>query len=1093
MVIFAVLGAVTAYRGAKTEQDALVVAEKLAQGQLIEVGERQRLQTQRVSSAALAIQEREIRSLGLALTQSAAIARQENRSEDAAWLTMRAHEQFAVARTIRLVRDEFVSSNLSADQENLRVAGNLAELGFGAFVHFQATENAVRPTADHSDRTLCHQSAGVELSQIWCKTRQQLEELHERVRIFALAVAGFVLALTLFTVSDASVNARWRQLKWVFLGAGLSMGILAIAVALVWGDGTAWPWLLGGLIATPALWLGLLFGVSFAERKGWVHPESGEGAVHPEEMAYERAVLRAPVLGHHIGHRFGVITVILIAVTVFVSAAVGWGYSVANTHADGAAEAARKSAAEMVIRNTLFASKQSELVREVAATFERRARLASANQRIQLSSFGGSMKSRYGDEDARHANEQQTYKGLFRDLDQAIDEPNLSIDDDPKFPNRLLWQFLRIPLNDSPLADDASRQGEKPYERNRRSRNAHEAFAQWNLESGLSVSWRNVATGLLAALTIFAISLYFLGQALAMEPTRSGYVLLTAGIVFGCFGVGSSLISAYPMVRLAGLAQVTPTAVGTVLADNDCPEVYSDFSDGPGRSRELAAYFYSVGTVLSETESDESDLRRSERYFKCALALNGDFFATRLRLASVNSRLGSLDFKEPYWSLPDRKKLQRILDLSRTAQDLLQRSGLDLSAGKRNSLAFDTALVGLMRGDDQALGLADTIAREALESAKDGKIFAKPDTVALLQTNLGFVRLARGQFDAGRKAYQDGLAQDPENELRASALTDLEMVKVLRCNDATAASSTFDCAGLLVAIADVKKIMLARQPVEGPARLPGVSEEDFKVSTKASRLIARLRGVDLDSDDLWLVWSRMEPSWGAWRTLQRISQPITTVRKGDDTVTVHDGTIVVQHSFMRSYRGTNECIVEGRYRAELYSHGVLVAPFRFLDQPILEMKPARFRELNVELCIPGGWSVIPEKAAAVVQRSNYGTARGLQNSAGRVVSFIFTFNLPTHSDGLASCLIPKNAVNCAISTLTAGKLISGSEPRLSFEDMAGSVAQGALVYRTWTTPNGGVHVVIAKADAAPADQLWNMLASAEVIYDENEVESEAQK
>jgi hypothetical protein len=466
MIIFAVLGAVTAYRGARTEQNTISIAEKLAQGQLIEVGEQQRLLTQTASAAALWVRERAVGLEGQELAKTAIRAQQERRLEDAAWLHMRSQEEFAAARAIRLISEGFASYALSPEDVNLRVANILAGLGFGTFVRIEAP----RAVAEKPGAPRCHESTGMELSRIWCETRERLETLHDHVRTSALAVAGFVLALTLFTVSDASAKARWGNLKWSFLGIGLLMGAISIAVPLVWGDTASWPWLLGGLIATPVVWLGLHYGVAFAERRGWVHLKRTEGSVHSEEVAYERFGLRGPVLGHHIDHRFGIITIILIAVTVFVSAAIGWGYSVANTHADAAAEEARKSAAEMVLRNAQFSYWQSELVRELAATTERRIRLGLANQRVQLSGFGETMKSRHDDEEARHADELRRYRGQFSDMDRMMDTANLNVEDDPSFPNRLVWQSLRIPWVDSAATDDAQRKSRKNDERSKKSK-----------------------------------------------------------------------------------------------------------------------------------------------------------------------------------------------------------------------------------------------------------------------------------------------------------------------------------------------------------------------------------------------------------------------------------------------------------------------------------------------------------------------------------------------------------------------------------------------------------------------------------------------
>ena len=241
-----------------------------------------------------------------------------------------------------------------------------------------------------------------------------------------------------------------------------------------------------------------------------------------------------------------------------------------------------------------------------------------------------------------------------------------------------------------------------------------------------------------------------------MGPTRNGYVLLTAGIVFGCFGIGSSLISSYPMIRLAGVTEPAQQRVGSILAENRCPTVYSEFSKQPDPLRKLAAYFYGVGAVFSDYYSDESDLQRAEVYFICALALNRDFTYARSKLTNVQSRLGLLDVAEPYTRLPARQNLQGKVNLAQV-QDLFQQSRLDLSDAQRSSLVFDTALNAIIARDDQALELAEKSAREMLNQVKKDEVLIVPRTAAQLAFNLGFVRLALGQFDAGREAYRVGL------------------------------------------------------------------------------------------------------------------------------------------------------------------------------------------------------------------------------------------------------------------------------------------------------------------------------------------------
>ena len=299
-----------------------------------------------------------------------------------------------------------------------------------------------------------------------------------------------------------------------------------------------------------------------------------------------------------------------------------------------------------------------------------------------------------------------------------------------------------------------------------------------------------------------------------------------------------------------------------------------------------------------------------------------------------------------------------------------------------------------------------------------------------------------------------------------------------------AATTKVDCAGLESAIIDIRKTMLAKPGDESPRELKRlISPEDFIASVTGNHLFARVQGFDAAADDLWIVWSRREPSWDSWRTLQRVSRPITKEEAGEPS-----GPIAVQRSFTRPYWGTRKCLPEGQYRADLYAHGTLIAT-RYLERSLPEMKAARIDELNLELCIPTEWSVIPAGRPDFEEHTDYGLVRNIKDGAGKLSAFIFSFYVPNQSDGLSNCLVASNALGCVLKTLAAGKFVEGNEPLVAFEDISVSLDRRALVYRTGMTQDGGVHIVIAKADAATPAQLWNLLELVELVYAENAMET----
>jgi hypothetical protein len=1095
MIVFAVQGALVAYGGATIEQKANLTAEAVGQGQLIEVSTRQRRISQTSTAAALWTREEVVWREGRALADKASQARKQGQPEEGAWLAMRAHEDFAAARAVKLVRDEVGAKRRSAAAENRDVAIELSNMGFADYVRLPATEQT-NPTASHAPDRECGESSAAEPASLWCVTSKELHKLHAQVRSSSLVVALFVLALAFFTASDAISKTKWGWLKRHLFAVALLIGVVTFVVALVSGPEATWLWLLSGLAGTLLLWLGLHYLIAWADRRGWTHSGSQEGTVHSEEVTlFERPALRAPVLGHHIEHRFGALTVILIAATVFLSAVVGWFYSISSTNADATAEKARNWAAEMVVRTARFSAFQSEFARLIADVEERRIRGGLSQQRRQLMKSSKSLQQRHDEEEQRHwtalDNGQSEVLNLpliksISTVRYFVDMGNLNVDDDPNFPKRLLWQFPRV-LFEVPRVDDKARSALEAFEREDRTRNAWEAFAHWRFDGDESIAWRKIATGLLTCLMIFAIALYLLGQALALALSRSGYVLLAAGGLFVLVGLFVGLGVAYPMVGLTYLANAASAPTDSVLVKHKCPPAYSD--SGKGR-RNLAAYYYSAGMVLLESRSDRKDLERAETYFDCAIALREEFIFAQLQIAETRRSLNDPDADEGYGT----PSVQSKVDFADT-RSYLQSVNLDLSADRRDSLAYNMAFEALIDGDEKALEKAEELTRETLDLVKARRLVEHDDTKPMLEMNLGFVQLGRGRFDDGRKAYRAGREDAAKNDpftafvkLRTSVLTDLEAMRVLRCpNGKPQAGTRFDCVGLERAIEDVSRIMLAeRNDSKQPETAPQISRDDLVVSATANRLAASVHGLNPQVDDLWLVWSRQEEG-GRWRTLQRVSSPISAKarRKADGTIDLSP------QSFLDAYEGTPNCLATGTYRAELYAHGrqITVRPIEYKTPT---MKAVRLHELNLRLCMPSDWNL--QRVARVLEDNNFGVVRGVfkpdddVKGKDRPIAFIFSFYLPRFSDGLSSCLSPERSVKCAKDSLASVDVIAKDQPFFAFDQMPDPLDPHALVYRNWTSHDGVVHAVIVKADSGTREQVRQVLESAEVIYPEGDIE-----
>ena len=144
----------------------------------------------------------------------------------------------------------------------------------------------------------------------------------------------------------------------------------------------------------------------------------------------------------------------------------------------------------------------------------------------------------------------------------------------------------------------------------------------------------------------------------------------------------------------------------------------------------------------------------------------------------------------------------------------------------------------------------------------------------------------------------------------------------------------------------MKALLVRGQASEGLPRV--VANENFTLSVSGSELTAILRDPDLAKGNLWLVWYRLEPTWKSWRALQRLSGPIEDKPKPD-------GTLTVQRSFLQ-VPSAPKCLAPGKYRAELYANGSLVAT-KLVDLAPTQMIRKQFLDLNMQFCMPSGWTV----------------------------------------------------------------------------------------------------------------------------------------
>jgi hypothetical protein len=135
MVLLAVLGAITAYRGAIAEMETSLLEQKLDQGRLLELYFRQDRTDGALLRETLNVRQQDDERLAQRLMQEADKARSESDPDRALRLDLRAEEEAAAARALRQVY--WILPNLDGDysiEQKLRrgAVQRLNSLGFEA-------------------------------------------------------------------------------------------------------------------------------------------------------------------------------------------------------------------------------------------------------------------------------------------------------------------------------------------------------------------------------------------------------------------------------------------------------------------------------------------------------------------------------------------------------------------------------------------------------------------------------------------------------------------------------------------------------------------------------------------------------------------------------------------------------------------------------------------------------------------------------------------------------------------------------------------------------------------------------------------------
>src|SRR5664280_1391125 len=608
MAVVAMLGAVTAYRAALAEQETLRFERRLQQGEMLELVKRQELLS-KFSSRTRYENSADLHSPAADGDREEAGKLAAPNRRQAALKKLQAEEEADHVRAIQPYLDYFYVDHPYDLEASIAMhsANWLRNIGFDTVWEAPAEDGS--------------------FPSIWEKLEKDVGRGQDKVMHLARAVVLFVVALALLTFAQLSHNTPKREKALAWIG-----GVLALAVLIMaWGaDPGSWKAFAGFGVGFALLWL---LGAPLARRfrfkaraeaeesspsPGRVSPaNSAEGEedepVHPAEVD---PALFAGMRLHTapVAHKFGRFVICMIAVSAVLSALSGFFYSSAAVASSEAISAALENQAELFRMNSVQVTVWNYMVGRVATAEGHRLRAEAARQRLELAKEEPDLLSQ---KDATDLVKLKTFENEYPEVHKLMIGP-LGPEQDVHFPGKMV-------ISQS-------------------SHGPAKAFAQWSANNEKSLGYQKKASTFLALLTLFAIALYLLGQALGMGRTSAAFIL----VLFAC-----ALVFAGVMRGL--FISFADKAIALQPASAECRlPGYSDRD-----LVELAAEHYARGEVLYEGSWDDPvELAKAAKEFGCAAQIRPKFALANFYFALATHRANTPQLNESaFVSLISKKAL----------------------------------------------------------------------------------------------------------------------------------------------------------------------------------------------------------------------------------------------------------------------------------------------------------------------------------------------------------------------------------------------------------------------------------------------------
>lgn len=462
-------------------------------------------------------------------------------------------------------------------------------------------------------------------------------------------------------------------------------------------------------------------------------------------------------------------------------------------------------------------------------------------------------------------------------------------------------------LSDADYSDDTQPFFEQDLFADRRVE-ANEARLRQDAAVAKEQDWGAKADGLVAVLTVLAVSLFLAGLSLTVSGRGRNLLMVPALVIAAACVVWAATIA------------------------------FDDVDDTPDQAIEAVA----EGDRLADRAAFEADpelrvagFEEAIDAYTAAIDAKPDYAVAFQRRASAHFLAGSQqDVSLGFVSTTSDERLERSLADLREALDL----GGDDDILVLASLGFDSFLAG-------EYGEAVSLSRRALE-LNDG--------LSSLWFNVAVAELAVGNEDAAEDAYREGIRLNTEETdagtagvVFSGARTDLEIL-IEAESDRADEARRFQA---MLTAAQTESILGV--PVgDAPS---GVSLTDFSFVPEGGRVRAdfRYENVPVGSSVAYL-----------WYTRSADDQPFVELSAANFFLDFRDdGT---GEGFIVGNTGV--CPVPGEYRLDVYVEGERVASESALVESGVLVDPAVERDqfIGSEFCRPGDWVVTSDQEGLLI-------------------------------------------------------------------------------------------------------------------------------